>query len=137
MFGWFKRVRRDDPIFGCMLFMGGKRKPYWEGKAHFSPTGTVIEVMVDGASDANMTQQHEFFVAVCKMWDNLSPILTTTIQQEYAHSSKEVLRLSALSIPNSHLSGDAEWDVSFSTQGNSHYTVHMKGLTPETVEWDT
>jgi len=43
MISWFKRVRKDDPVFGSMLYMGDKLQ-YWKGNAQFAPAGTDIEV---------------------------------------------------------------------------------------------
>ena len=71
MVSWFKRVRKDDLVFGSMLYMGDKLQ-YWEGNTHFAPTGTDFEVFVDGTSDDNLSDQHQFFERVCENWSQWS-----------------------------------------------------------------
>jgi hypothetical protein len=72
MFGFLKRIRRDDPIFGSMLYMGDKAG-YWEAKTRFRPTGENIELFVDGRSDDSMVFQHEFFETICRRWSEIAP----------------------------------------------------------------
>src|ERR1700680_3301643 len=117
MFDLFKRVRRDDPVFGSMLYMGDKLE-YWEGKAHFSPTGTEIEVFVSGTSDDSMSQQHGFYETVCLRWSEWSPQITAKVRLEAQPDSREGLEVSSMSIPKSGFIADAEWEVSFSAQSS-------------------
>jgi hypothetical protein len=137
MFESFKRVRRDDPVFGSMLYMGDELK-YWEGKAHFAPTGTEIEVFVDGTSEDSMSQQHGFYESVCQRWSEWSAQITAKVRLEAEPDSRGNLQVSSMSIPKSQLIDDTEWEVSFSTQSSGYfYTVQMKGANPESIAWDS
>ena len=43
MFESFKRARRDDSVFGSMLYMGDELE-FWEGKIRFAPTGHRVQL---------------------------------------------------------------------------------------------
>ena len=130
----FKRTRREDPIFGSMLYMGDRLK-YWEGRARFSPTDSQIEVFVDGAADDDMAEQHEFFEKLVadwprlreEIWKMLGPSLPKRNSKEQVATTFDQLRLSSISIPKGTIE-TAEWELSFDDPSSEYsYTVHMKG----------
>ena len=55
MLSFFKKRRRQDPIFGSMLYMGD-REEYWEAKTIFPPTRSEIEIFVDSSTQDNMEE---------------------------------------------------------------------------------
>lgn len=140
----FRAMRRKDPWFGTMLYMGG-RSGYCEGKATFTPTGSVIEVFVDGLADDDMEQQHEFFQQLVREWPTLRDeigkiLLERWREQEPEHpisSPWEQFQVSSLSIPKAPFE-TAEWDVSFgaSADPNHLWTVSMKGRQPHLLVAD-
>jgi len=137
MFELNKKVRRDDPVFGSMLYMGDKLR-YWEGRTSFSPTGDAIEVFVDGSSDDTMMQQHGFYKTVCEHWSGWIAEIQRKVQEETHPATAEKLIITSISIPNASFADGPQWDVSFEGQPSGRsYTVNMKGTTPESVSWDT
>jgi hypothetical protein len=137
MVSWFKRVRRDDPVFGSMLYMGDKMQ-YWEGKAHFVPAGTEIEVFVDGTSDDSMDDQHQFFERVSENWSQWSVPILEKVRLQFPPDTKDVVQISSINLPNSRFTDNSEWQVSFSAEPSGNfYTVHMRGAQPESVDWDS
>src|SRR5215468_8333664 len=111
MLSWFKRVRKEDPVFGPILYMGDKLQ-YWEGKAHFAPAGTDIEVFVDGASDDNMNDQHQFFERVCENWSQWSVPILEKVRQRHP-DAKDNMQVSSMNLPRSRFADDSAWQVSF------------------------
>jgi len=49
----FRGVRRNDPVFGPMRYMGDRLR-YWECKVTFAPTSSVVETFVDGSAEDSM-----------------------------------------------------------------------------------
>ena len=88
---WSNRVRKDDPAFGSMLYMGDKLQ-YWEGKAHFVPAGTEIEVFIDGTPDDNMDDQHQFFELVCANWSQWSVPIIEKVRLQFPRTRKTMCR---------------------------------------------
>ncbi len=119
-----------------MLFMGGNVE-YWEGKAHFSPTGTEIEFFVDGEADSNMKQQHQFYEVVSSRWRELLPQITERVRLETDFTAGDELSISSMSIPDALFSDHADWEVSFDAEPSGHiWSVQMKGSKPASVEFD-
>jgi hypothetical protein len=136
MCAWFKRVRKDDPVFGSMLYMGDKLQ-YWEGNAHFAPAARDIEVFVDGTSEDSMDEQRGFYEKVSQNWAQWSVPILEKIRGEREPDSKDAMHVSSMSIPRSRFADDSEWEVSFSAEpSGGSYTVKMRGPKPESVEWD-
>ena len=129
-----KLTRRDDPIFGSMVYMGDRLK-YWEGQILFAPTGSTIEVFVDGPADDGMEEQHIFFQRVIQEWPALSSSIGRfLIEQSYEREPKiriDSFRICSLSIPAGSIE-NADWEVSFDTLPDRDHiwAVHMKGLVP-------
>jgi hypothetical protein len=139
----FKRPHRNDPVFGTMKYMG-VRANYWEGKAHFPPTGSVIEVFVDGAADDEFQEQHEFFERLIQEWPHINIAIAKALAAE--RNSREsklrddpgaMFKVSSLSIPKSSLDV-AVWEISWIHQLNTTHlwTVRMKGLVPDKIVVD-
>jgi len=134
-----KQARRDDPIFGSMLYMGDGLR-YWEGKAAFTPTASTIEVFVDGSADDSMEQQHNFFRRILQEWPTLSETVGRFLREQWHERESGIrvespwawFRILSLSIPNADID-DATWELSFVTPSdpNQLWTVDMKGLLPE------
>jgi hypothetical protein len=137
------RPRRDDPIFGSMLYMGDRLK-YWEGKATFTPTGSIVEVFVDGFAEDSMEQQHNFFQRLLDVWPNLSKVITRFLLDHWNESEpgKPVespwasFKISSLSIPKDSIE-HANWEISFVTSDPTRlWTVQMTGLLPQELTVD-
>lgn len=135
LFRRFRRIRREDPVFGSMLYMGDRLK-YWEGKAKFGPTNSVIEIFVDGSAQDSLGEQRKFFEHVVQEWVGLSEVIGR-ILLESSRKHEPILqddspwdhfKASSLSIPQGPFE-DAEWEFSFATPGKTNrlWTVRMKG----------
>lgn len=139
-----RRVRRNDPVFGRMLYMGDNLR-YWEGKARLSPSAPEVEVFIDGSADDDMHQQHKFFRDLLESWPSIretaEPMVRGKLRDFYpAEKVEDVwnhLTVSCLSIPKGSIH-NAGWEISFVTavDGGGLFTVQMKGLTPQRVLFD-
>jgi hypothetical protein len=138
MLSFFKKTRRQDPIFGSMLYVGDRSK-YWEAKVKFAPTGSEIEIFVDGSARDDMKQQHEFFKKLSEEWPSLREQVERILQvksREMNPKSQRVenqFRLSSITIPKGSIDS-AEWEISFSGAAGEHpflYSVRMKGREPQ------
>lgn len=137
MFGLSKEVRRDDPVFGSMLYMGDNLG-YWEGRAVFTPTGDAIEIFVDGSQDGDMVRQQDFFRTVCEHWSGLILEIRRKVQEECHSVAAEELMITSISIPNVSFTDRQEWAVCFQSRASGHsISVQMRGKTPASVSWDT
>lgn len=140
--GPFKRPRREDALFGSMLYMGDRLK-YWEGKAIFTPTSSKIEVFVDGSAEDDMEQQHEFFRQLLREWPGLREEVGKFLlgrARETGHGGPiaslwEEFRVSSLSIPKGSLER-SEWEISLARLSDPDHlwTVQMKGREPQGLE---
>jgi hypothetical protein len=54
--GYFRSTRRQDLIFGSMLYMDN----YWEGTAAFPFDPSALDEAVRGSKDGDMAMQHQF-----------------------------------------------------------------------------
>src|SRR5262249_1887902 len=105
--GHFKCPRREDPVFGPMLFMGD-RLNYWEGMANFPPSGSEIEIFVHGSAEDSMERQHGFFEQVIREWPSLfeeiRPLLFRRWHERRANtgptSSPDQFTVSSLTVPD-------------------------------------
>jgi hypothetical protein len=136
----FRATRRNDPVFGAMLYMGDRLK-YWECKIVFTPTSSVIEAFVDGSVEDSMEDQHKFFEQLLQDWPNLRETIGRMLLEKWhelqpkARTERpwELFKLSSLTIPSSSIE-DAKWEVSFSTLSDPHlWTVEMVGRQPQEV----
>lgn len=140
----FKRIRRNDPIFGAMLYMGD-RAGYWEGRAMFAPVGSTIELFVNGRSDDRMEQQHELFQKIFGDWlllrESIGRKLLTKWHERnpktQINSAWNLFTPSSITIPSASMH-DADWEISFasSSDSSSLWTVTMKGSEPQDVSID-
>jgi hypothetical protein len=141
----FKPVRRQDPIFGSMLYMGDKLG-YWEGRTKFPPTNYQIEVFVDGSREDSMERQHLFFEKVCHEWLQLREAIAPQIREAYVQVTMETLTtelwdeftVTSISIPAADLES-TEWTIGLdakSDDGHSYF-VEMQGRVPRIVSWDS
>ena len=140
----FKRKRRNDPVFGSMLYMGDHLK-YWEGNATFPPTGSIIEVFDDGLSEDDLKQQHRFFQELTQNWpsvrEKIEKILLINWRRQESKTPVgffwEQFKLSSLTIPRAPLEA-AEWEISFVNPSDPGHiwTVQMKGPQPKGVNID-
>lgn len=140
----FKPIRKNDQIFGSMLFMGEKLK-YWEGKAIFSPCNSEIEVFVDGSKQCVFNNQYEFFRRVCAEWPELSRAIGPKLQEVYQRTNEsspvalwDELVVTSISVPDCSLD-EANWTIGFSAKSDESraYFVEMKGRVPITASYDT
>jgi len=145
LFQRFRPVRRNDPIFGSMLYMGNKLK-YWEGKARFLPSSSEIEVFVDGDMEFPFKRQYEFFERVCGEWQELCQVIAPALQEVFSRANSrplaaavwEEFNVRSISIPDSTLDA-AKWTISLDAKSDAahSYFVEMKGRVPEVASWDS
>ena len=143
LLGRSNRTRRDDPVFGSMIYMGD-RLGYWEGRANFAPLSSEIEVFVNGAKDDEMNSQHEFFEKVQKDWSHLSLVIEQAVANERqnfeSHSAVSQIwqraKLASLTIPKDRYE-EADWQVTLEEEEPPRlWTVRMKGRQPQAVTMD-
>ena len=144
LFGRLKRKRRDDPVFGSMLYMGDRLK-YWEGKAVFKPTNANIEVFVDGTLENGMEQQRDFYQQVMREWPILRENIGRVILQRWHERTPKLsddslwnlFTVSSISIPRASMEG-AQWEISFVTSSdpNHLWTMRMNGRQPQQLSVD-
>jgi len=137
----FRGVRRNDPVFGPMRYMGDRLR-YWECKVTSAPTSSVVETFVDGSAEDSMGVQHRFFEQFLKEWPTISEAIGRTLLEKWqerksntrAESPWDIFKLSSLSIPSASID-DAKWEISFatSTDPNHLWTVQMAGRKPQRV----
>lgn len=118
----------------------GDEPAYWEGNAWFASNSQEIEVFVDGASDDDFVQQHEFFKNFCEQWPKMHEQVENALRAQSPKAQGGQVRfvVSAVSVPKCSIE-DAEWDIFFSTlpASNDAFTVHMKGCFPVGVVRDS
>ena len=140
--GFFKRLRKEDVVFGSMLYMGDRLK-YWEGKAIFTPASSKIEVFVDGSAEDDMEQQHDFFRQLLQEWPMLREEIGKLLLSHAREPGRggpiaspwEEFRVSSASIPKGSLDR-SEWEISLArlSDPNHLWTVQMKGREPQGLE---
>lgn len=137
----FRPTRRNDPVFGPMLYMG-QRRGYWECKATFPPTSSVVEVFVDGSATNSMEMQHIFFKQLVQEW----PVMSGSIGKMLLEKRQErgpdagvespwaLFSISSLSIPSSSIE-KAKWEISFAplTNPDQRWTIQMEGRQPQQI----
>jgi hypothetical protein len=139
-----KRPRRNDPVFGPMLYMGDSLK-YWEGRTSFGPAATSIEVFVDGSAADDLEQQKRFYERFVQEWPNIKETIGKVILERWRQQHPEIpeqplwkhFRVSSLSVPKASFE-EADWEISFETQSGAIqlWTVHMKGVLPQSLAVD-
>jgi hypothetical protein len=130
-----KGTRRNDPVFGSMLYMGDRLK-YWEGKARFAPeSGKEIEVFVDAGETEDLERQYLFYEEVVGAWEKLLGKIRSAIAKKVG-STREMV-LASVHVARAPLN-TAEWELTFSLRGADEFaTVRMKGEEPIDVALDT
>ncbi len=139
-----KRIRKSDPLFGSMTFMGEKLK-YWEGRAIFSPGNSEIEVFVNGDKEGDFRNQYEFFRRVCEEWPELSSRIAPKLLEVYSRVNEvppvalwNELVVASISVPDGSID-QAEWTIGFNAKSDESrtYFVEMKGRIPVIASYDT
>src|SRR5258708_36796409 len=133
VFAKFEPLRREDPIFGSMLYMGDKLR-YWEAKARFPVQNGQVEVFVDGGKGDSLERQHLFFRTVCEEWPLLRESFRDKVVQTYAEATGKSLsrpfwedfKLDSMTVPDAALD-TADGTISLSAQsGEDHsYWIEM------------
>ena len=128
-------TRRNDPVFGSMLFMGDRLK-YWEGKARFDPeSGKEIEVFVGASETEDLASQHRFYEEVSSEWEALLGKIKSAVAERVGAAPE--LSLASIHIPRGQLD-TASWELTFSVpEGAEFVTVRMKGKEPTEVAVDS
>ena len=140
-----KPVRRNDAIFGAMLYMGDKLS-YWEGKAKFPPSNSEIQVFVYANRDGSLEGHYQFFERVCKEWPKLREAIAPKLYELYRDANAKTLPgstweefvVGSISIPDSSFE-TAEWDISLEAKSDKAHTyfVEMRGGVPGITSWDS
>lgn len=141
---YLTRTRRQDPLFGEMLYMGDRLK-YWEAEAKFPPIAREVELFIDGSRDDDMEQQHEFFRIISEDWLTLSGRIQELFQKVWAIRRAgsgadrlwEQTSVSSISIPKASVD-DGLWEISLTTplDADHVFSVHMKGREPQEIVFD-
>jgi len=130
----FAPKRRDDPLFGSLLDMGG----YWEGAGLFPPTGTEIEWFVDGGEEGPGEGARAAFRAIVERYAEIEPVVLELLGREIAERiadaappTAEVVTLVAISVPAA-AGPEMSWELSYdcSLGRSPHLTVEMRGWRP-------
>ena len=144
----FRPTRRQDPVFGSMHLMRGRR-PYWECKVTFPPTSSVIEAFVDGSETDSLERQHAFFAQLVEEWPHLSEEIGKMLLEKLGEWERNLgkskpeyrtkspwtaFELSSVRIPDASLD-EAKWEASFTNlaEPSELWTVFMLGRKP--VAW--
>ena len=94
-------------------------------------------MFVDGSADDSMDDQHQFFERVCESWSQLSHPILEKVRKRNSEAEDDI-QVSSMNLPRSRFSDDSEWQVSFSAEASGNfYTVHMRGVQPQRVDWDS
>ncbi len=127
----FKPLRRQDPIFGSMLYMQGM--DYWETKTFFLPIQREIEIFVDGGEDDDFTIQRKFMQELSAKWEtvirNAREAVTKSLQEEVQATAEiDVEQLQpSFSVPKANFT-DADWQLTLANENESVFVeVKMKG----------
>jgi hypothetical protein len=143
LIGPLKSTRRDDPIFGRMLYMGDRLK-YWEAKTIFDPISSEIEVFVTGSCGSSMEKQHKFFRQLAHDWPSVRDRIGVMLLSAFAEDPRirkdslwKELKVSSVSVPDG-LIDNADWEISLvrTSEPDHLYTVEMKGEAPQRVVID-
>lgn len=140
----FKPVRRQDPVFGSMLYMGDKLG-YWEGKTRFPPTDCEIEVFVDGSRQDSMERQHHFFESVCREWAQLRETIAPKLREIHSQANLKTLAapweefaVTSISIPAADLESGVWTNGLNAKSDDAHsYFIEMRGRVPHTASRDS
>lgn len=126
-----------------MKYMGDRLK-YWEARTTFPPTGSVIEIFVDGLPDDDMEIQHRFFLRLVEDWPTLVKRVERLLLERLQLSSRQkissqdsVLGVSSVSIPRGPIES-SDWEISFLNEDDPErpLRITMKGQEPQGVTLD-
>jgi hypothetical protein len=141
---YFKPTRRNDPVFGSMLYMGDHRQ-YWEGKAALVPADSVVDVFVEGSAKDGMEQQHDFFRRLLQEWPELREAIGRVLLGGWhewepktpIESPWDKFSVASVTIPRTSLEY-ADWEITFETPSHPDrlWTVYMRGRQPQHYTMD-
>lgn len=132
----------DDPVFGRLRFQ--RAAQFWEGFIDFAPTGTRVEVLVDGGPDGPVASQRQALGDLLARYEMLAEQSRHAIRRELASRHDQttlatyepLVKLVCLNFPVLAPSGTC--DLSFDDQERGwHYTIHCREWQPQLVEVDT
>jgi hypothetical protein len=110
---------------------------FWEGRALFTPTGTHIEVLIDGDVSGPTDQQREFYDDIEKQYESWWPPVLRALKREAAQLGVEGQRVVFVAISIGRPDGARvirEWELSYETTPKSwHFTVRMREWLPVAV----
>ena len=137
-------VRKIDPVFGPMLFMG-KRAGYWECRVELDARFPIVEAFVDGSRDDSMEGQRAFFEQFLRTWPDTSNRIAKFLVEKWENGSTierpssawDAVMPSSISIPNASID-HARWQMTFATlrEPRKFFTVDMEGLQPQQLSVD-
>ncbi len=128
----FKPLRRQDAVFGSMLYMQGM--DYWETKTYFAPLQSTIEIFVDGSEDDDLAIQQQFFQEISANWNLVIEHARNAVRKALKNDpdlvvDDDIERLTpSFSVPKSKFA-DAEWTLTLSNEYETFLAeISMKGV---------
>jgi hypothetical protein len=142
---WLRPIRRDDPVFGSMRFMGQKLG-YWEAKAYFAPMASTVELFVEANTDDCFEAQHHFYEFLTREWSEIAANIAPKLREIWERVNQRQMgpdiwkefTVDSISIPKS-VPETANWTLSSSSKSNEglSFWVELKGKVPESVSYDS
>ncbi len=135
-------LTRDHDVFGRLTFMRMRdpARSYWEGRAVVGPTGSPVQVFVDGGEEGPSEGTTAFWRALLAKYRDLGPQLESILSRAYHEWSPQArpdagagrFALESVSVP----AGDpnaAEWDLGFACADDPEhsFTILMRGWVPD------
>jgi hypothetical protein len=127
-----------------MQYLGDRAK-YWETSVAFPPTGSSVELFIDGSKEDTFSEQREFYRDLMDAWPQVLITAKRAIEscaRDYPSIEPELLAesvsLSSVSVPKGKLR-EADWGISFqsSLDPGVLWTVNMNGLAVSRVDRDS
>ncbi len=127
----FKPLRRQDPVFGSMLYMQGM--DYWETRTYFLPIQREIEIFVDGGEDDDFTIQKQFMQDLSDNWNGVianarDAVRKSLLDEPFSSAQIDVEQLQpSFSVPKTSFN-DSDWQLTLANENESIFVeIKMKG----------
>ena len=81
-----KSIKINHSFFGQMLFLDDKKNPlksYFECRRHFTPSGNLIDIIIDGAETGPTQIQTDFFKKIEDKYPEIVTSITPMIEDEF------------------------------------------------------
>lgn len=145
----FRPPRRQDPIFGELLYMHIARDPkqsYWEGEWLFPSTGSRVAITLPGALEGPQETGRKFYLQLAAEFDEIMQVSTPVLDGVFREWIGRPLNadvwqdvtLGGFSVEDPG-SAPVVWDIGFETKGNKWLgiTIPFIGDEPQDPVVDT